>query len=186
MLISDFYQHLKKEYNISDKELRYFLSLVTERRDQEMTSLLNFLERSQSKAWIVNNFSKEMLLDSPEFDRTKGYSKDAEFLMFALPFMVENYQNFGRICYINIIPGFVENKGKQGVRRWEIITFAGLSHFNNLAVYAVAFLDAAEHSTEAVTLVIRKFLKDFSKIPEIIITPYSVFFSDVITHLRAL
>lgn len=75
-----------------------------------------------------------------------NYIKDPEFFMFSLPFMRENAKQFGSICYISIVEGYVENKDKHGRKCWEIISFSGLNHGNDLVPFAVAFLDTSEHS----------------------------------------
>ena len=78
----------------------------------------------------------------------------------------------------------MENKDKHGKKSWEGITFTGLSQDSDLAPYAVAFLDTSEHSTNTITEITKKFMREFKLNPRLIITPYREIFNEVVVRLR--
>lgn len=145
-----------------------------------MKALLGFLKKNNAKTWIVAKLGKgqiERCREVGEVGELDVYIKDPEFFMFSLPFMQENARLFGSICYLTIFEGYIENKDKHGRKCWEVIVLSGLNHGNDLAPFAVAFLDTSEHSVHTISEVVRKFMREFQVSPRLIITPYQEIFN---------
>lgn len=82
--------------------MQYFLTLVNERRDQEMKALLGFLKKNEAKVWMAAKLGKGGVERCEEVGELDVYIKDPEFFMFSLPFMQENAKMYGSICYMTI------------------------------------------------------------------------------------
>lgn len=59
-----------------------------------------------------------------------------------------------------------------------------MSQGNDLAPYAVAFLDTTEHSTNTITEITKKVMREFQIKPRLVITPYRDIFNEVVVRLR--
>lgn len=82
--------------------MQYFLTLVNERRDQEMKALLGFLKKNNAKIWMIAKMGQGLIERCEEVGELDAYIKDPDFFMFSLPFMQENAKLYGSICYMTI------------------------------------------------------------------------------------